>query len=112
MPRPSHFCAVMRLLLTLALMCPPAGAYSTLSHEAMIDSVWTSHIRPLLLSRYPQATPDDLKAAHAYAYGGSQIQDLGYFPFGSNEYSDYAHYVRSGDFVTALIRDEIGRAHV
>ncbi|HLX42164.1 MAG TPA: zinc dependent phospholipase C family protein [Bryobacteraceae bacterium] len=105
MPRPSHFCAVMRPLLTLALICPPAGAYSALSHEAMIDSVWTSHIRPLLLLRYPQATPEELKTAHAYAYGGSQIQDLGYFPFGSHEYSDYAHYVRSGDFVTALIRD-------
>jgi hypothetical protein len=83
----------------------PCGAYSALSHEAVVDAVWLSHIRPLLLARFPGTTPDQLKEAHAYAYGGSQIQDMGYFPFSSHLYSDLTHYVRSGDFVAYMIRD-------
>ena len=43
--------------------------------------------------------------AHAYAYGGSIIQDMGYYPFGSKLFTDLLHYVRSGDFVLNLIRD-------
>jgi hypothetical protein len=46
-----------------------------------------------------------LREAHAYAYGGAIIQDMGYYPFGSKFFSDLTHYVRSGDFVAALIRD-------
>ena len=46
-----------------------------------------------------------LTQAHAYAYGGCIIQDLGYYPFGSNFFSDLTHYVRSGDFILNLIRD-------
>jgi hypothetical protein len=46
-----------------------------------------------------------LTEAHAYAYGGSIIQDLGYYPFGSKFYSDLTHYVRSGDFILNLIRE-------
>jgi hypothetical protein len=46
---------------------------------------------------------DQLKEAHAYAYGGAVIQDLGYYPFGSKEFSDLVHYVRSGDFVRELL---------
>ncbi len=80
-------------------------AYSALSHEAIIDAVWQSHIRPLLLHKFPKSTDDELKEAHAYVYGGSQIQDMGYFPFSSHEFSDFAHYVRSGDFVMAMLRD-------
>ena len=76
-----------------------------LTHEAIIDSTWDSAIKPLLLKRFPAATPDDLTAAHAYAYGGSIIQDLGYYPFGSKFYSDLTHYVRSGDFIVNLIRE-------
>ena len=41
--------------------------------------------------------------AHAYAYGGAVIQDLGYYPFGSVEFSNLVHYVRSGDFVRELL---------
>jgi hypothetical protein len=89
----------------LILSALPCGAYSALSHEAVVDSVWLTHIRPLLLQRFPQSTPDQLKEAHAYAYGGSQIQDLGYFPFSSHLYSDLVHYVRSGDFVAFMVRD-------
>ena len=43
--------------------------------------------------------------AHAYAYGGCIIQDLGYYPFGSKFFSDLTHYVRSGDFILNLIKE-------
>jgi len=80
-------------------------AYSVLSHEAIIDSAWDTNIKPILLQRFPQATPDELRQAHGYAYGGAIIQDLGYYPHGSILFSDLTHYVRSGDFVLALLRD-------
>ena len=91
--------------LLLLFPVPAAYSYSVLTHEAIIDSTWGSAIRPLLLKRFPAATPDELKQAHAYAYGGCIIQDLGYYPFGSKFFSDLTHYVRSGDFVLNLIRD-------
>jgi hypothetical protein len=71
----------------------------------MVDSVWDSSIKVLLLERFPDATADELTAAHAYAYGGSIIQDLGYYPFSSKFFSDLTHYVRSGDFILSLIRN-------
>lgn len=85
----------------------PAGVcgYSVLSHEAIIDAAWDSHIKPLLLKKYPQSTEEDLSRAQAYAYGGAIIQDMGYYPYGSPFFSDLTHYVRSGDFVQALLRD-------
>lgn len=79
-------------------------AYSVLTHEEIVDLAWTSDIRPLILQRFPGLTEDQLREAHAYAYGGSVIQDLGYYPFGSPQFSDLVHYVRSGDFVIELIR--------
>src|SRR5579871_873007 len=82
-----------------------AYSYSVLTHEAIVDSTWDSGIRPLLLKRFPTATADELRQAHAYAYGGCIIQDLGYYPFGSKFYSDLTHYVRSGDFILSLIRE-------
>jgi hypothetical protein len=84
---------------------PGAHGYSVLTHEAIIDSTWDSAIRPLLLKRFPAATPEDLNGAHAYAYGGCIIQDLGYYPFGSKFFSDLTHYVRSGDFILSMIRE-------
>jgi hypothetical protein len=80
-------------------------AYAVLAHEAIIDSAWDTSLRPLLLKRFPAATPEQLKEAHGYAYGGAIIQDMGYYPHGSFFFSDLAHYVRSGDFVLALLRD-------
>jgi hypothetical protein len=71
----------------------------------MVDSVWDSSIKVLLLQRFPNATAEELNAAHAYAYGGSIIQDLGYYPFSSKFFSDLTHYVRTGDFVLSLIRN-------
>lgn len=91
--------------LLLLFPAPAAYSYSVLTHEAIIDSTWDSAIRPLLLKRFPNATADELTQAHAYAYGGCIIQDLGYYPFGSNFFSDLTHYVRSGDFILNLIRD-------
>jgi hypothetical protein len=75
-----------------------------LAHEAIIDATWKDAIEPVLLCRFPSATEDDLRRAHAYAYGGAIIQDLGYYPFGNKFFSDLTHYVRSGDFVLSLIR--------
>jgi hypothetical protein len=99
--------APLVLVLILLLVTPPepAHAYSVLSHEQVVDLAWKSHIIPLLQRRYPGITPEQIKQAHAYAYGGAIIQDLGYYPFGSKLFSDMAHYVRTGDFVSNLIRE-------
>ena len=92
--------------LAFLLLFPfaPASAYSVITHQAIVDAAWKD-ITPILLQRYPAATPDDLNNAHAYAYGGCIIQDMGYYPFGSKYFSDLVHYVRSGDFVLALLHD-------
>jgi hypothetical protein len=87
------------------LIAPTVQGYSVLTHEAIIDSAWDQNIKPLLLKRFPNATPDDLRQAHAYAYGGCIIQDMGYYPFGSKFFSDLLHYVRSGDFIANEIAD-------
>ena len=96
------------LLLIIGLLvgistAPACAGYSILTHEAIIDATWKDAIEPLLLKRFPNATPEQLLQAHAYAYGGAIIQDLGYYPFGSKFFSDLTHYVRSGDFVVSLI---------
>jgi hypothetical protein len=93
------YCAIA---VTMAL---PLHAYSVLTHEAIIDSAWDQNIKPLLLKRYPNATHEQLREAHAYAYGGCIIQDMGYYPFGSELFSDLLHYVRSGDFVVNQIEE-------
>jgi hypothetical protein len=82
-----------------------SAAYAVLAHEAIIDSTWDTNIRPLLLKRFPRATGQEIKEAHGYAYGGAIIQDMGYYPHGSHFFSDLTHYVRSGDFILALLRD-------
>ncbi|HME11903.1 MAG TPA: zinc dependent phospholipase C family protein [Candidatus Acidoferrum sp.] len=84
---------------------PSGEAYAVLSHEAIIDSVWDTNIKPVLLKKFPEATAEELKVAHGYAYGGAIIQDMGYYPHGNKLVSDLTHYVRSGDFVLALLRD-------
>ena len=101
-----------RALIACVLACSlsplftrDASAYSVLAHEANVDVVWDSAIVPVLKQRFPRTTPDELAGARAYAYGGCVIQDLGYYPFGSHFFSDLLHYVRSGDFVAALIDD-------
>jgi hypothetical protein len=95
---------IKRLTLLLCLANPlTTNAYSVLTHEAIVDTVWNDALKPALLARYPDATGDQLKDAHAYAYGGCIIQDLGYYPFGSHFFSDLVHYIRSADFVQALV---------
>jgi hypothetical protein len=94
------------LVLALCLALPSeTEGYAVLAHEAIIDTVWATSLRPLLLKRFPEATGEEIKTAHAYAYGGAIIQDMGYYPHGSFFFSDLTHYVRSGDFVLALLRD-------
>ncbi len=101
------FSSKLAILLGGLLLLSPCGAaaYSVLSHEAVVDLTWKDEISPLLVARFPKATPDELKEAHAYAYGGCIIQDLGYYPFGSHYFSDLMHYVRTGDFVTNLLTE-------
>jgi hypothetical protein len=100
-----RLCIRVLALFLVALLCGGGSfAYSVLTHEEIVDLLWTDEIRPLLLTRFPELTEDQLKVAHAYAYGGAVIQDLGYYPFGSVEFSNLVHYVRSGDFVIALLR--------
>src|SRR4051812_11591126 len=89
-------------ILAISGVC---AAYSVLTHEQVVDLLWKDNIQPLLTKRFPAATPDDLKKAHAFAYGGSLIQDMGYYPFGNKYFSDLTHYVRSGDFILNLIRE-------
>jgi hypothetical protein len=92
------------IVLTILLVCSGgASGYSVLTHEEIIDLVWTDQLRPLLLRRYPGLSDEQIAEAHAYAYGGAVIQDLGYYPFGSVEFSNLVHYVRSGDFVRELL---------
>jgi hypothetical protein len=88
----------------VSLLCTSGSfAYSVLTHEEIVDLLWTDELRPLLIQRFPALTEDQLKEAHGYAYGGAVIQDLGYYPFGSVEFSNLVHYVRSGDFVRELL---------
>jgi hypothetical protein len=98
----------LRTAIALALLVGlPAGcgAYSVLTHEQVVDLLWKDDIEPLLKKRFPTANPDDLKKAHAFAYGGSLVQDMGYYPFGNKFFSDLTHYVRSGDFIVNLINE-------
>ena len=94
---------IVAILIAVLLCNSHSFAYSVLTHEEIVDLVWTDELRPLLLQRFPTLTEDQLTEAHAYAYGGAVIQDLGYYPFGSVEFSNLVHYVRSGDFVRELL---------
>jgi hypothetical protein len=96
---------IARLIGLLLLSTPVFYGYSVLTHEAIVDSVWDSSVRKMLLKRFPMSTPAELEQAHAYVYGGCILQDMGYYPFSSRFFSDLTHYVRSGDFVVALIRE-------
>ena len=103
--RPARAGGAVLIVGLLLMWSSPCAAYSVLSHEAVIDAAWDTDLKPLLLKRFPEATPDELRKAHGYAYGGAIIQDLGYYPHGSIFFSDLTHYVRSGDFILMLLRD-------
>jgi len=97
--------AVLGLTVIILFSARTAPAYSVLTHEQVVDFLWIDQIVPLLKHRFPQVTEEDLRVAHAFAYGGSMIQDMGYYPFGNKFFSDLLHYVRTGDFVDNLIHD-------
>src|SRR5215467_10285147 len=99
--------ATALLFAVTFLSTPKAASYSVLTHEQVIDLLWKDEIVPLIKKRYPQVTVEDLRQAHAFAYGGSLVQDMGYYPFGNKFFSDLLHYVRTGDFVMTLIKDEV-----
>ncbi|SHL99473.1 zinc dependent phospholipase C family protein [Mucilaginibacter sp. OK098] len=105
MKKPLSYRLLFILFVFLLFIPFSTRAYSVLTHEALIDASWNKNIKPLLKLKFPNATEDDLKKAHAYAYGGCLIADMGYFPFGSVYFTNLSHYVRSGDFVEALISE-------
>jgi hypothetical protein len=98
-------CFSTLVVLLLFACARPAGGFSVLTHEELVDLTWSDSVQPLLLKRYPNLTQRELRDARAYAYGGCVIQDLGYYPFGTPLFSNLLHYVRTGDFVRALFRD-------
>src|SRR6476620_11579591 len=83
----------------------PVKAYSVLTHQAMIDGAWQKSLVPLLKAKFPGITAIQLKEAHAYAYGGAIIQDIGYYPLGSRFFTDLTHYVRTGEVVEKLLEN-------
>src|SRR5262245_1426876 len=95
----------LALVALTASIGPNSFGYSVLTHEAIVDSAWEHSIKPLLLKRYPGASSEQLRKARAYTYGGAIIQDMGYYPFGSRLFTDLTHYVRSGDFIEALLAE-------
>jgi hypothetical protein len=106
MKRPGRGLNCIAIAVAFTLLCSvPAFSYSVLSHEEIVDLLWGNEIRPILLKRFPALKEDELRESRAYAYGGAVIQDLGYYPFGSREFSNLVHYVRSGDFVLQLLKD-------
>jgi hypothetical protein len=93
------------LLVGAVCLSGRADAYSVLAHESNIDALWDTQIRPLLLAKYPGTSAEALAEARAFAYGGSVVQDLGYYPFGSHFFTNLLHYVKTGDFVEAMLHD-------
>ena len=93
------------LLLILLLAQQHLSAYSVETHEQLIDLSWKNTIKPFILRHFPHTTEAELQRAHAFAYGGCAIQDLGYYPFSHEFFSDLTHYVRSADFIQNLFRD-------
>ena len=68
---------ITALVLIVLMFGVGSSAYSVLTHEEIVDLLWTDRIRALLLKRYPELTEQQITEAHAYAYGGAVIQDLG-----------------------------------
>jgi Zinc dependent phospholipase C len=94
------------LLILISLISIRSFSYSVLTHEAMIDTAWEETIVPALLAKYPEGNnPEALRRAKAFAYGGSIMPDMGYYPFGKVIFTNLIHYVRGGDFVSALLNE-------
>src|SRR5213075_2084883 len=97
--------ALVSVLALLLINPEKTEAYSATSHQAIIDIEWAPNIRPAIRKRFPNASEEEIDRGQAYAYGGAIIQDLGYYPYGSPFFSDLTHYIRSGDFIRAMLRD-------
>jgi hypothetical protein len=97
--------AAILLFIGALLLARPASAYSVLAHESLVDAAWDDVIAPMLKARFGAADAATIKSARAYAYGGSVVPDMGYYPFGSHFFTNLLHYTRSGDFVETLVRD-------
>lgn len=99
------FQSILIAFLIILLVNNNGFSYSVLTHQAIIDTTWTTDFKPMLLKRFPGLTEEQLREARAYAYGGCIIQDMGYYPFSAGFFTDLTHYVRSGDFVENLISE-------
>jgi len=71
--------AALAFSLTLCLACPSLG-YLVLTHEAIIDAEWVDKSNVFWSNAFPTLPPNQLRDAHAYAYGGCVIQDMGLLP--------------------------------
>jgi hypothetical protein len=97
--------APITLCIPLMMASPPCSqGYGVLTHQQLVDQAWNTVIVPILLNRFPSLTTEQLREAHAYAYGGCIVQDFGYYPFANAFFSDLTHYVRTGDFVQKLFQ--------
>src|SRR3989442_10386775 len=105
MTRSLHLNRIVVALGLLAILVQGCAAYSVLTHEQVVDLVWKDDIEPILKKQFPASTEEDLRKAHAFAYGGSLLQDMGYYPFGNKYFSDLTHYLRTGDFIVNLIEE-------
>jgi hypothetical protein len=63
------FVAIIACLFGALLFNHPAYSYSVLTHEALVDAMWDVRLKPLLLMRYPNATPEALKKATGLLMG-------------------------------------------
>jgi hypothetical protein len=97
-----RWATVVAALALSSTAATPARAYGVLSHLALVDAAWNDALAPALRARFPGLSEDDLHRAHAAAYAGALVQDMGYYPGGSRPLSDLVHYVRPADFVRAL----------
>ena len=104
-PKVRRWAAPLALCIPLIIAWPPSGqAYGFLTHQQLVDQAWNTVVVPILLNRFPLLTTEQVREAHAYAYGGCIVQDFGYYPFAHAFFSDLTHYVRTGDFVQKLFQ--------
>jgi len=97
--------SIILIAIVLVFRSTRCFGYSVLTHEAIVDANWNTVLVPLLKQKFPATTEEELKNAHAYAYGGCVMPDLGYYPFGSKLFTNLVHYVRSGDFIENLFKE-------
>ena len=107
MNHPMKPASIYKFLLPVLFFFIPfcSHALGVLTHEAIVDAAWDKTILPLLKQKYPGASAEEIKDAHAYAYGGAVAPDMGYYPRGNKLFTNLVHYVRSGDMVMALLKN-------